>query len=225
MEKPTNTNNNCIHTIDSGCKTHGTTEDISLKRQLDVTKELVILSDGLNIEETDRTIDATYELWFDVDQYFGTNIRDIEDTWINFYTMYHPDSNDISAIYYISSDDSNDGFEWELTPEEKIFFLKKMEQESVSHYGVALKQLWEQRNIPIEFCNIQTDKKANSRYWDDIDGKCYELIQELSKYSTTQVLDEELNNITCQCGAEIREIIINHLKNVGGNFPFVNEDL
>lgn len=41
-------------------------------REIDITKEPINCIDELIIDEEKRSIEATYELWMDVDKYFGT---------------------------------------------------------------------------------------------------------------------------------------------------------
>lgn len=82
----------------------------------------------------DESLNVTYELWFDVDKYFGTNTRNT-DAWINFYTMYHKDGS-ITATYIICHPEKDEEHTWELTEEEKRFFKEKMEsycQEKCGH--------------------------------------------------------------------------------------------
>lgn len=40
-------------------------------REIDITKEPINCIDELLISEKERSIEATYELWMDVDKYFG----------------------------------------------------------------------------------------------------------------------------------------------------------
>jgi hypothetical protein len=72
--------------------------------------------------------------------------------------------------------------------------------------------------------DVCTTKKANVAYWDTIDGVCYDAITEIAKMSTSPIDDEEIDEILCECGAEVREIIIKQLKEIGGVYPFVDEN-
>ena len=112
-------------------------------RQIDITKEDVRCCDNLVIEG--GYINATYELWFDVDKYFGTDTRDDESTWINFYTDWYPDGT-IKASYDIDGDYETENFDWELTDEEKEFFRNKMENYCQQCAGISLMELWEDHN-------------------------------------------------------------------------------
>lgn len=108
-------------------------------REIDITKEDVRCCDEL-IVEADH-IDATYELWLEVDKYFGTNTRNT-DTWINFYTDWRPDGK-ITAMYVIESDEKSKEYDWELTLEEQDFFRKKMEDFCRKTSNRTLIELWE----------------------------------------------------------------------------------
>lgn len=61
------------------------------KRNLDITEQTINCFGDLEVDLDKGFIEAAYELWFDVDRYFGTDTRDKDDTWINFYTRWHPD--------------------------------------------------------------------------------------------------------------------------------------
>ena len=93
-------------------------------REIDITKEDIRCCDDFYVE--DDYINITYELWFDVDKYFGTNTRD-DNTWINFYTYYYADGT-IKATYEVDYDNADtETFDWELTEVEEAFFRGMME--------------------------------------------------------------------------------------------------
>lgn len=97
------------------------------RREIDITKESVNCCNELIVDAEKGYIETYYELWADVDRYFGTNTRDDDSTWVNFYTYWHPDGH-ITASYYLEADDASDGYDWPLTEEEQEFFRKKMEE-------------------------------------------------------------------------------------------------
>lgn len=108
-------------------------------REIDVTKEDIRCCGDICVE--DNVISITYELWFDVDKYFGTNTRDKDDTWINFYTYWKPNGT-IIAEYYLESDDDCKVFAWSLTEDEQNFFLEKMKAYCKEKTGKSLVELW-----------------------------------------------------------------------------------
>jgi hypothetical protein len=112
-------------------------------RQIDITKEDVRCCDELVI--WGDHIDAIYELWFEVDKYFGTETQDDDDTWINFYTNWYPDGT-MKACYVLDSSNSSEEFDWELTDEEKEFFINKMEEYCQQCCGKSLMELWNEYN-------------------------------------------------------------------------------
>lgn len=113
-------------------------------RQIDVTKEDVRCCDELIVG--DEEINATYELWFDVDAYFGTYTRDDDSSWINFYTEWHPETDDVTAYYVIDMVEDSEEHEWLLTEKEKEFFREKMETFCQQADGCSLLELWKQYN-------------------------------------------------------------------------------
>lgn len=71
---------------------------------------------------------------------------------------------------------------------------------------------------------LENDKKKNMAYWDIIDETCYEAVRGVAASSITEIDEDELEEAVTEIGAEIRDIIVEKLKAVGGNFPFVAED-
>ena len=95
-------------------------------REIDLTKQSI--EPFGDIEVYDGLLDFAWELWFDVDAYFGTNTKDDDNMWINFYTDYNPQTDDITACYTIDSPNDVVTEDWELTRDEKLFIRSKMEQ-------------------------------------------------------------------------------------------------
>ena len=67
-------------------------------------------------------------------------------------------------------------------------------------------------------------KKNNMAYWDDIDECCCEAVRNVSASSRTPIEQNELEDAIAEIGAEIRDMIIKELEEIGGVFPFVDED-
>lgn len=107
-------------------------------RQIDITKQDIRYYDAIYCEYKKMSVE--YELWFDVDKYFGTHTREFDMTWINFYTYWDSETNDIEAYVSIDSDMYCVGYDWPLTDEEKEFFRKKMTE----YCGKDLKEYWEE---------------------------------------------------------------------------------
>ena len=72
----------------------------------------------------------------------------------------------------------------------------------------------------------RTDKKANSRYWDEIDALIEKMVMETAEFSDTKINSEELDDIVSDgIVADVREMVINYLKEKGGEFPYVDENM
>ena len=106
-------------------------------REIDITKQDVRCYDDFYVEM--GYVDVAYELWFEVDKYFGTDTS-ADDTWLNFYTYYNIDGT-VSAVYEIDSDGGNESFDWPLTEEEKVFFKTLMEEYCQKRCGCTLDEL------------------------------------------------------------------------------------
>lgn len=74
--------------------------------------------------------------------------------------------------------------------------------------------------------SYKTNKKANARYWDGIDATIEEMIVGIANFSDTK-LEEEIFDDLVGDGivADVREVVINYLKDKGGEFPYVNENM
>ena len=131
------------------------------KRNLDITEQTINCVGDLEVDLDKGFIEAAYELWFDVDRYFGTDTRDKDDTWINFYTRWHPDRT-ITAIYFVESDETVKENTWELTPKEQEFFRKKMEAYAKTQGNQTLQEIWEETKDYIE---LPTTKNPNKKVY------------------------------------------------------------
>ena len=74
--------------------------------------------------------------------------------------------------------------------------------------------------------SYKTDKKANARYWDGIDGTIEAMICAVADFSDNDLNGDTLEDmISDGIVADVRELVINYLTEKGGNFPFVNENM
>ena len=113
-------------------------------REIDITKKPINCCDELIIDDEKRSIEATYELWMDVDKYFGTKTRTDSSIWVNFYTFWHLDNPaEITAQMVLNGDNSCEEKEWELTKEEKEFFCKMMEDYCMQKNGCTLREFFD----------------------------------------------------------------------------------
>ena len=111
-------------------------------REIDITKQDIRCCDSFDfVEDNNDEINISYELWFDVDKYFGTNTSKNDSTWVNFYTSYHKDGT-VTAVYVVDTDTSCDEFEWDLTENEKTFFKGMMQTYCNCKCGCTLDELF-----------------------------------------------------------------------------------
>ena len=110
-------------------------------REIDITKQDVRCCDDIEINER-HSVNIVWELWFEVDKYFGTNTAN-SDSWVNFYTEWNYDTNDITAIVCIDYPNRTEEKYWKLTDYEKDFFKKKMDEYCIKLTGMNMKSLYE----------------------------------------------------------------------------------
>lgn len=73
--------------------------------------------------------------------------------------------------------------------------------------------------------SYKNNKKANVRYWDGIDSIIEHMINDIAEFSDNNINDELDDIISDGIVADVREIVINYLKEKGGIFPFVDENM
>ena len=74
--------------------------------------------------------------------------------------------------------------------------------------------------------DFRTDKKANARYWDEIDATIERMLCEVADFSDEKLDKDSLDMISDGIIADVREMVINYLtEKGGGSFPFVNGDM
>ena len=57
------------------------------------------------ISDDNKCIEVEFEIWFDVDKKFSTNVRNFDEAWINMYAFYYPAENSLSVEYHVETDD------------------------------------------------------------------------------------------------------------------------
>lgn len=112
------------------------------KRQIEIISENIKYTGELCMDLEKETIEAVWELWFDVDRYFGTDTDSDDETWINFYTCWHPDGR-VTAMYENDSEKTLKMFGWPLTDKEEEFFLLKMEEYALKKEHCSLEHLFQ----------------------------------------------------------------------------------
>jgi len=90
-----------------------------------------------------RVVTAYVETWFDVDKKFGTQTRDDEDAWVNFYAKYNTESGDLITEYEISRAEGSEYHEYVPTENEKQLIINMMEECCRHHHDCSLKEYCE----------------------------------------------------------------------------------
>lgn len=112
------------------------------KRQIDIISENIKYTDELCVNLEKEIIEADWELWIDVDRYFGTDTGSDDETWINFYTYWHSNGR-VTAVYEIDSEETSKVIDWPLTDKEEEFFLLKMEEYALKKEHCSLENLFQ----------------------------------------------------------------------------------
>ena len=112
-------------------------------KKIDITKQDIRCCDDFDIVNDGNELSANipYELWFDVDKYFGTKTKDSDKT-VHFYTFYYKGGK-IKAFYGVESSTDNKYHEWKLSTKEEAFFKKMMEDYCNYKCGCSLELLLE----------------------------------------------------------------------------------
>ena len=112
------------------------------KRQIDIISENIKYTDELCVDLEKEIIEADWELWINVDRYFGTDTGSDDETWINFYTYWHSNGR-VTAVYEIDSEETSKVIDWPLTDKEEEFFLLKMEEYALKKEHCSLENLFQ----------------------------------------------------------------------------------
>ena len=108
-----------------------------------VPGELVIDRELWVNDECD-SINVYIETWFDVDKKFGTNTRDLPDTWINLYADYWPETNDLLMQYLIDSDTAVTDHEYIPSESDKQLVIRLIEEKCQQEHGCSCAEFLKQ---------------------------------------------------------------------------------
>ena len=100
-------------------------------------------------DECNRHINFYLDCWFNVDEKFGININDKDETWLNLYGFYNPFDDTLKLKGQISYDDSSsDWFDYEPTSAESQLIKEMVAAEIEKEY----------HQTPQEFCEQYMDE-------------------------------------------------------------------
>ena len=99
-------------------------------------------------DDCNRQINFYLDCWFNVDEKFGININDQDETWLNLYGFYNPFDDTLKLKGQISYDDGDgDWFEYEPTTAEAKLIKDMVAAEIEKEY----------HQTPQEFCQQYMD--------------------------------------------------------------------
>ena len=119
-------------------------------RQIDITKQDIRCTDDFEMDFEEEYVEAIYELYLDVDAYFGTDTCGKEDTWINFYTRWYAQTGEIKGIVTIDSPTDPVTIDWPLTKTEQEFFFQKMNDWAKRMENVSMPLLYKLDKMDFE---------------------------------------------------------------------------
>lgn len=105
-----------------------------------LTRVNIAIDRDLTVE--DKGICAYIETWFDVDKKFSLETKRKDDTWVNFYATYNPDTADFSCVYTVNNDKGSSDFPYVPTPDEVTLITTMMEEICLREHGCNLHTLW-----------------------------------------------------------------------------------
>lgn len=135
-------------------------------RDIDLLMQDIRCCDEVVMTEENK-LEFTWECWFDVDAYFGTDTQHGDEVWLDFLTYWDRFSNEVTAFYVVNSDSKIERHEWKLTGEEQKFLRQKMEQ-----YIGGLVKFYD-----------DCDGKDNLAKWEIEEGKYFRLKTGFAGYS------------------------------------------
>ena len=109
----------------------------------DLTEKDIEVCD-LEINDDGDGISTYLETFFDVDEKFGTSVKDDENSWVNFYAEYFPKSDALKCIYVIDRTNSSEEHEYIPSPAEKRLIISKMEEVCRKESACTMEELLEE---------------------------------------------------------------------------------
>lgn len=123
----------------------------------DVADNINLVSNDTFLVE-DGYINAEFETWFDVDAVFGTDTRDDDEVWINFYANYYPETEEVKAFFIIDRPDGNEERFYKLNDKERELLKNLMEEGAIKEGYVSLDDMYDR--ITQEYDRITQDHDA-----------------------------------------------------------------
>ena len=109
-------------------------------RQIKLEEQNVNCIDEILVE--DYGLNFEWELWFDVDAYFGTETKGKDNIWVDFYTEWHREDNSIRGVMVLDMDKDSIWTGWDLTQSEQDFLREKMEAFVREHGYKSMEDMW-----------------------------------------------------------------------------------
>jgi len=100
----------------------------------DFTKDEIVVGD-IEINDDCSGVSSYIETHFDVDKKFDTHINDEDDSWVNFYAEYFPESKELKCEYYIHTPTKEENHSYTPTEKEKQVIIFVMEEYTQDCYG------------------------------------------------------------------------------------------
>ena len=102
------------------------------------TRNELAIDPYMDVDPDLGTVTAYVETWFDPDQKFGLHIVEEENTWVNLYATYCPDTKELSVAYVISRENGDEQRSYDPTPNEKKLLVSMMEETCQKVNGLSL---------------------------------------------------------------------------------------
>ncbi len=88
---------------------------------------------------------------YNVDEKFGTHINDEDDSWVNFYAEYLPESKELKCEYYLCTPLIEESCPYTPTEEERQLIIFAMEEYTQDNYGENIMEFVTREREDAEF--------------------------------------------------------------------------
>lgn len=89
----------------------------------------------IEINDDYNGVSCQFASIYDADEKFGTHINDENDSWVNFYAEYFPESEELKCEYYLCTPLVEESCPYSPTEEEKQLIIFAMEEFCQDNYG------------------------------------------------------------------------------------------
>lgn len=124
--------NDCDNISDFFIKPHSA--KITARKSPEFSKEDLCVDD-IEVNYDCNGVSCQFASVFNADEIFNTHINDEDDSWVDFYAEYFPESRELKCEYYVHTPTTERSYPYIPTEEERRLIIFAMEEFCQDNYG------------------------------------------------------------------------------------------